>query len=343
MGMCFDEGRGATSPLTPTLPSSSPLRNPSPAGETTKSNLCFLTSVDIANRWCLGFVNGTTGTRFCMREKRPGSTHCGIKKHGGRASRAKFQPQEDCFYILAGTTNGQPVAKKEPFLHWEDVPAHKRGLLKNNQKTTREWTAVFEDIITEKELKESELGDVLASHGVQPPYQEPYFRVAREDIFQDVDPESEEDDPLEGGLRRVPREVEFSWDTDDEQPPRGTPSPAHRAALELLRMAHEDQVDVSRLQGRTLREIRTLLDDQSSNFHAFQRKMGRIDALANQHGSVAEAIDKAIAEGEPADLTVIIDKINQFWQDLDEAVAETESSKTMLLQLMMKVHENSAR
>ena len=111
--------------------------------------------------------------------------------------------------------------------------------------------------------------------------------------------ESEEEDPLEGGLRRVPGEVEFSWDTDDELQKMGTPSPAHRAALELLRMAHEDQVDVSRLQGRTLREIRTLLDDQSLNFHAVQRKMGRIDALVNQHGLVAEAIDKAIAEGEP--------------------------------------------
>ena len=247
--------------------------HPLPAGETTKSNLCFLTSVDIANRWCLGLVNGATGTRFCMGGKRPGSTHCGIKKHGGQTLRAKFQPQEDCFYILARITNGQPVDKKEPFLHWDDVPAHKRGLLKNNRKTMREWTAVFKDIITKKELKELELGDV-ASHGVQSPYQEPCFRVAREDIFQDVDSESEEDDPLEGGLRQVPREVEFSWDTDDEQPTRGTPSPAHRAALELLRMAHEDQVDVSCLQGRTLREIRTLLDDQLLNFQPSNARWG---------------------------------------------------------------------
>ena len=35
--------------------------------------------------------------------------------------------------------------------------------------------------------------------------------------------------------------------------------------------------------------------------------------------------------------------IDQFRQDLDEAVAETESSKTVLLQLMMKVRENSGR
>jgi hypothetical protein len=117
VGMRFDEGRGATSPCLPSLPSSSPLRNPIPVGETTKSNLCFLTSVDIANRWCLGFINRATGTRFCMGEKRPGSTHCGIKKHGGQTLRVKFQPQEDCFYILTGTTNGQPVAKKELFLH----------------------------------------------------------------------------------------------------------------------------------------------------------------------------------------------------------------------------------
>ena len=194
--------------------------------------------------------------------------------------------------------------------------------------------AVFKDVIIEKELEESELGDV-ASHGVQPPYQQPYFRVAREDIFQDVDSESEEDDPLEGGLRRVPREVEFSWDTNQVWLiKRRWNYCAWHTRTRLTCLACKDG-----LCGR----LETLLDDQLSNFHAFKRKMGRIDALANQHGSVAEEIDKAIAEGEPADLTTVIDKINQFRQDLDEAVAETESSKTMLLQLMMKVRENSAR
>lgn len=162
-GMRFLAGRGATSPLPPSLPATSPLRNPIPSGETAKNQLCFLTKEDISSRWCLGLVNGASGTRFCMGEKRPGSTHCGIKNHGsgrGRASKTKFQPQEDCFYILGGSTNGQPMAKKEPVLHWEDVPIHQRGLLKNASRTTREWTAIFEDIITKNELEDSEVRDV---------------------------------------------------------------------------------------------------------------------------------------------------------------------------------------
>ena len=154
----------------------------------------------------------------------------------------------------------------------------------------------------------------------------------------------EEDDGPEESRGRIPREVEFLWDTDNEQPPRGTPSSAHRAAIELLRHAHEEQVDVSRLQGRTLQDMRHLLEDQSMELDSFKCKMGRINELASQHGLVAEAIEKALAGEEATDLTALSDKIDLFRQALDnDAVAETETSKTIfLLQLMMKVRKNGS-
>ena len=40
---------------------------------------------------------------------------------------------------------------------------------------------------------------------------------------------------------------------------------------------------------------------------AFQCKMGRINDLANQHGLVAEAIEKALAGEEATDLTALSD------------------------------------
>ncbi len=93
-----------------------------------------------------------------------------------------------------GTINGQPVAKKEPFLPWEDMPAHKRVLLKNCHRTTREWTAIFEDILTENDLEDSELRDVTSQEG-QASYCDSYFRIAREDLLHhEVETDSEEED-----------------------------------------------------------------------------------------------------------------------------------------------------
>jgi hypothetical protein len=37
------------------------------------------------------------------------------------------------------------------------VLSHQLGLLKNGRKTTREWTAIFEDMLTKNKLEESEL------------------------------------------------------------------------------------------------------------------------------------------------------------------------------------------
>ena len=88
--------------------------------------------------------------------------------------------------------------------------------------------------------------------------------------------------------------------------------------------------------------MRHLLEGQSMELDAFQCKMGRINKLANQHGLVAEAIEKALAGEETTDLTTLSDKINLFRQALDNAAAETETSKTMMLQLMMKVRENGS-
>jgi hypothetical protein len=96
--------------------------------------LFLLTKEDIANKWCLSHISGLAGTQFYMRECLLGFSHCGVKKHGatgGCSLRTKFHPQADCFYINGGSNGGKPTAKKDPFIHWQDVPVHKHNLFKN--------------------------------------------------------------------------------------------------------------------------------------------------------------------------------------------------------------------
>jgi hypothetical protein len=125
-----------------------------------KTQLFFLTKEGIASKWCLGLVSGSSGSRFCMGRRLPGTTHCGIKNHGSRGGslRTKFQPQADCFYIPSGVVNSRPVVKKEPCLHWADVPSYDKNLFKNGMRKMAEWIKIFEERLNELEVAASELG-----------------------------------------------------------------------------------------------------------------------------------------------------------------------------------------
>jgi hypothetical protein len=160
VGMRFDQGTGATSTRPPWLSSSSPLRQPVTVNKATRCQLFLLSKEDIANRWCLGHISGTAGTWFCMGERLPGFSHCSVKKHratGGCSLQTKFHSQADCFYINGGSNRGKPTAKKDPFIHWQDVPAYKHNLFKNGLCTTAEWTATYDNLLSELEFEDSTL------------------------------------------------------------------------------------------------------------------------------------------------------------------------------------------
>jgi hypothetical protein len=154
-----------------------------------------------------------------MGERLPGFSHCGVKKHGAtgdRSLRTKFHPQADCFYINGDSNGGKPIAKKDPFIHWQDMPAHKHNLFKNGLCTMAKWTAAFDHLLTELELEDSTLQDEEDNGG---------------DLGQEDDMTMEEVSAL-GSIGRG--QMQFSWDLEEDQPPRGSPSPAHWGAIKML-------------------------------------------------------------------------------------------------------------
>ncbi len=90
-------------------------------------------------------------------------------------------------------------------------------------------------------------------------------------------------------------------------------------------------------------ELRNLLNKQTTQLQEFQRKMGRINTLMTRHGTVADAIKKALLGGDTADLTSISEKLDSFQQELDETASKTETSKNTLLQLLKKVRESTTK
>ncbi len=138
------------------------------------------------------------------------------------------------------------------------------------------------------------------------------------------------------------RQMQFSWDLEEDQPPRRSPSLAHQAAIKMLQSAHEDKVLRSRNQDQALCEIRGLLSSKVSEYHTFECKISLIDLLVSRHGSVAVVIDMALTRREGTDPMVIGAQLDQFQQELDEVAAETETSKNTLLQLMMRVRDTTS-
>jgi hypothetical protein len=78
--------------------------------------------------------------------------HCGVKQHclpdrGGM--QYKFCPHADCFFIPVGVSGGKLVAKKDPFMHWCDIPSHKHNTFMKMVKSSAEWTTLFNDTLRE--------------------------------------------------------------------------------------------------------------------------------------------------------------------------------------------------
>ncbi len=122
----------------------------------------------------------------------------------------------------------------------------------------------------------------------------------------------------------------------------GNPSPAHRAAIEVLREVNASLAAHSQSQAQDLVDIRRLLDQESSSFCLFRLTMGHIDALAMTHGSVVCAIDAALSNSSnPSDVQALTSQMEQFQSDLTYVAEETQTSKSTILTLMMKVQETT--
>jgi hypothetical protein len=154
--MVFGESRtslGRLQAQPPAFPSNSPLRNPKVAGEWAKCQLFFLSKEDIASRWCLGNINSPLGTRFCMAERIMGpskirKSRCGIEQHSRkRGGSSKFAALPNTFYINAGLSSGKASTKKDPSMHWSQLPANRCNEFVHGAKTSLEWTSLFIDCL----------------------------------------------------------------------------------------------------------------------------------------------------------------------------------------------------
>ncbi len=144
-------------------------------------------------------------------------------------------------------------------------------------------------------------------------------------------------DPALRDRARQRNKIQFSWDLGEDDAPRGSPSPAHRAALELLQRAYHKHAARLWEQEEALREIKDLLSSQATEFSIFEQRMGRINYLVSNHGSVTDAVEQALAGGDATNIVAINEQMEQFQDNLEDVVNESETSKNTLLQLLLKV------
>jgi hypothetical protein len=67
--------------------------------------------------------------------------------------------------------------------------------------------------------------------------------------------------------------------------------------------------------------------------------MGHIDYLVSKHGSVADAVEQALARGDATNIVAINKQMEQCQDNLKNVVNELETSKNTLLQLLLKMQE----
>ncbi len=73
---------------------------------------------------------------------------CGIEKDAKkRNGSSKFSALADTFYINGGSSSGQSVAKKDPLIHWSEIPALHCNTFVLNTKTSKEWMDLFIDAL----------------------------------------------------------------------------------------------------------------------------------------------------------------------------------------------------
>ncbi len=118
----------------------------SPRGSTLKgtgvAQQCILIDETNVKDLCLGRIDNSQ--RFCVAEKSPFYSHCGIPAHGkGASGSKKFMAAVGTFYVPGGASTGWPTAKMEPFIHHENIPDQLLTTFKRGRKTATEWESLI--------------------------------------------------------------------------------------------------------------------------------------------------------------------------------------------------------
>ncbi len=182
----------------------------SPSGSTLKgtgvAQQCIFIDDTNVKTLCLGRIGSSQ--RFCVADKRPFYSHCGIPAHGkGAAGSKKFKAAVGTFYVPGGASTRRPTAKMEPFIHHENIPGELLSIFKKGRKTATEW----ESLITQAILSKSTFED-----------EEEERRPRDEDTENDdgVDEDFGETSTIrsgagDGGGDDI--EINFEWDYDEDE------------------------------------------------------------------------------------------------------------------------------
>jgi hypothetical protein len=209
--------------------------------------------------------------------------HCSIEKHAKkRNGSSKFSALADIFYINGGSSSGRPVAKKDPSIHWSEIPATCCNTFVHGTKTSKEWTDLFIDILGEADYTVS-------------PHQEAEETSSSSNDNRASDQQGDSESETSPTVTRQQDQCLFKWELNvDKLSVNGDPNPAHWAKIEVLWEANDSLVACSQSQAQDLIDIRHLLDKKSSSFCLFKSTMGHINMLAMTHGSVAHAINATL-------------------------------------------------
>jgi hypothetical protein len=96
----------------------------SPSGSTLKgtgvAQQCIFIDDTNVKTLCLARIGSSR--RFCVADKSPFYSHCGIPAHGkGAVGSKKFKAAIGTFYVPGGASTGRPTAKMEPFIHRKNI------------------------------------------------------------------------------------------------------------------------------------------------------------------------------------------------------------------------------
>ncbi len=86
-------------------------------------------------------------------------SHCGIAAHSRKLDGAsKFSPIANTFYINGGCNRERPTAKKDPSIHWSEVPQDVHYNFVHKLKTSKQWTSLFIEISEDAYAQEASVG-----------------------------------------------------------------------------------------------------------------------------------------------------------------------------------------
>jgi hypothetical protein len=289
-----------------------------------KAHLIFLTKEDIKYRTCLGHVGRASGGRFCVANRMEGFSHCGVATHAARSTgSSKFVAQGNAFYINGGGNQDRPTARKDPFVHVDDVPARLRGTFERGLKTSSEWTSVFVDTL-------DDVGNDIERRSST-------SRSQRSQELSEDDGVVLEEEDYEQGHEAPELELEFEWTGMIEEALCGEPSPSHRTALDLLKDRYNASDGRLRAQREEMHVLRGIIEKRGRSNDDHLRRMGQLDKLIQKHGTVARAIEEALDNGTATGLVHLQEQISELWQDLEQAATDTMTTKTTLLKLLTRV------